>query len=76
MNEKQSKATDQIRDHVNRAHDAILDFRRVGEGKGDGAGLASAQRGTHGLALSLILAGVLFSIEPNPPMISMRSYPC
>jgi hypothetical protein len=28
MTDKQSKATDQIRQHVDRAHDAIIDFRR------------------------------------------------
>ena len=30
MSSKQSKATDQIRQHVDRAHDAIIDFRRDG----------------------------------------------
>jgi hypothetical protein len=30
MSGKQSKATDQIRDHVNRAHEAINEFRRDG----------------------------------------------
>jgi hypothetical protein len=30
MNEKQSKATDQVRDHVDRALDAISEFRRDG----------------------------------------------
>ena len=30
MSTKQSKATGQIREHVDRAHDAIIDFRRDG----------------------------------------------
>ena len=30
MSEKQSKATDQVREHVNRACDAISEFRRDG----------------------------------------------
>jgi hypothetical protein len=30
MSSKQSKATDQIREHVDRVHDAIIDFRRDG----------------------------------------------
>ena len=30
MNEKQSKATDQVREHVDRALDAISEFRRDG----------------------------------------------
>jgi hypothetical protein len=30
MSAKQSKASDQVREHVNRAHDAIIDFRRDG----------------------------------------------
>ena len=30
MSEKQSKATDQVREHVNRAYDAISEFRRDG----------------------------------------------
>jgi hypothetical protein len=30
MSNKQSKATDQVREHVNRAQDAIHDFRRDG----------------------------------------------
>jgi hypothetical protein len=30
MSGEQSKATDHVREHVNRAHDAIIDFRRDG----------------------------------------------
>jgi hypothetical protein len=30
MSNKQSKATDQVREHVDRAHDAISDFGRDG----------------------------------------------
>ena len=30
MSAKQSKATNQVREHVDRAHDAIIDFRRDG----------------------------------------------
>jgi hypothetical protein len=30
MSNKQSKVTDQVREHVTRARDAIIDFRRDG----------------------------------------------
>jgi hypothetical protein len=30
MSDKQSKVTDQVREHVNRAHDAIIDIRHDG----------------------------------------------